>query len=221
MRVGCLGCLVLAIVLVGLGIVIGGSLVFSSSIFNLPESIPTTPEWTSSDGQRAQQKLFEIVRRDTRKSSRTDPLALTEREINAFLVQHLEESERINFSPLLVKLNAGEVVIQGRTQLKALLRGVPFNYLVQYLPASQANRPVWVVIQGTVRIERDRVRKERKFLRIEPSGFRIGTQEAGTWLLSRMVGPKLLRWPVPKVIAAISVEAGRVVVITRTDQHSQ
>jgi len=140
MRVGCLGCLGLTVLLVGVGIVVGGGLVFSTSIFNLPEQIPTE-EWTTGDGQRAQQKILEIVRRDTGKSSRTGPLIFTEREINAFLARHLEESGRMHFSPLLVKLNPGGVVIQGKTQLKALLRGVPFNYVAQLLPASQSNRP--------------------------------------------------------------------------------
>ena len=215
MRVGCLGCLVLAVLLVGLGIIVGGGFVFSTSIFNLPEQ-PPTAEWTTADGQRAQQKILEIVRRDAGKSSRTGPLIFTEKEINAFLASHLEESGRMHFSPLLVKLNPEGVVIQGKTQLKALLRGVPFNYLAQLLPASQADRPVWVVIQGKVLVEHGRVRKEREFLHVEPVGFRIGALEAGTWFLSWMLGPRLLRWPVPNVIEAISVEEGRLIVITQT-----
>lgn len=215
MKLGCLGCLVLIVGLLGLGVLIGVGFVLSTSIFNIPESLPP-PQWTPPDSQQVQQKLAEVLRRDTQKSARTDPLVFTEREINAFLTHHLEETEGLPFAPLLVKLTPGVVVIQGRTQLKTLLRGIPFNYLVEFLPASQVDRPVWVVIHGTVRIEPGRLRKDRRFLRIDPSRFRIGTQEMGTWLLSWMVGPKLLRWPVPKVIEAVLVEEGRVIVVTRT-----
>ncbi len=199
--------------MVGLAIIVGGGFIFSSSTFNLPEKIPT-PEWTVSDGHRAQQKMFELVRRDTRKSSRTDPVIFTDREINAFLARHLEESERMPFSPLLVKLEPGFVEVQGQTQLRTLLRGFFFKYLAEFLPAAQTDRPVWVVIQGRVRLEHGRVRKEREFLRIEPSGFRIGDLDTGTWFLTWMLGPRLLRWPVPKVIEEVSVEEGRVIVTT-------
>lgn len=214
MKLGCLGCLFLAVVLLGFGIIIGGGLIFSTLIFNVPDPLPATA-WAVSDGHRAQQKMAEVVLRDTLKSSRNDPLVFTGKEINAFLASHLEESERMSFSPLLVSLEPGLVVIQGKTQLKALMRGIPFNYLAQILPSSEANRPVWVVIQGTVRIEHGRVRKEREFFRIEPTGFRMGDLEAGTWFLSWLLGPGLLRWPVPKVIEDVRVEKDRMIVTTQ------
>ncbi len=216
MRLGCIGCLLLSVLLLGLGIIVGGGIVFSSSIFTLPEQ-PPTAQWTAADGQRAQQKIFELLRRETRKSSRADPLFFTDKEINAFLARHLDEAEGISFSPLVVRLEPGVAVIQGKTQLKALLRGVLFNYLAQYLPATQADRPVWVEIKGRVRLEHGRIRKEREFLHFEPLGFQIGSLDAGTWFLSWMLGPKLLRWPVPKVIEEVVVEEGRVVVMTRSD----
>ncbi len=215
MRLGCLGCLILVAILVGLGIIIGAGIIFSTSIFNLPEKIPTS-DWTVADGQRAQQKIFELLRREAGKSSRTDPLFFTEKELNAFLTRHLDEAEGMPFSPLVVKLNPGVAVIQGKTQLKALLRGFPFNYMAQFLPTSQVDRPVWVVIQGRVRLEHGRMRKEREFLRIEPTTFQIGDLEAGTWFLSWMLGPRLLRWPVPRVIEEVVVEEGRVMVRTQS-----
>lgn len=205
----------LVVILVGLGIVIGGGLIFSTSIYNLPEKIPTS-DWTVADGQRAQQKIFELLRRETGRSFRTDPLFFTEREINAFLARHLDEVEGMPFSPLVVKLDPGVAVIRGKTQLKALLRGVPFNYIAQFLPTPQANRPVWVVIHGRVQLEHGRMRKEREFLRIEPTAFRIGDLEAGTWFLSWVLGPRLLRWPVPRVIEEVTVEEGRVMVSTQS-----
>jgi len=215
MRIGCLGCLLLTLILVGLGIIVGGGLVFSSSVFYHPEQ-PPSADWTSADGLRAQQKILEVVRRDSLKSARTEPIVFTEKEINAFLARHLEENAGMPFSPLVVKLDPGLIVVQGSTQLRTLLRGVPFNYLADALPASRTERPVWIVIRGKVRLEHGRIRKEREFVRLEPTGFRIGTLEAGTWFLSWMLGPRLMRWPVPKVVEEVVVEDGRVIVTTQT-----
>lgn len=215
MRLGCVGCFILAVVLLGLGVIVGGGLVFSSSIFNVPERAPT-PEWTVSDGQRAQQKILELIRRDTGKSSSTIPVVFSEREITAFLARHLEESERWQFSSLVVKLDSGMAVLQGMTSLQFLMREAPFRYVAKFLPASRVNGPVWVVFRGRVRIEPGKVRKDRTYLRIEPTEFRIGTQEVGTWLLSWMVGPKLFRWRVPNVIDGVLVEEGLATVITET-----
>lgn len=217
MRLGCIGCFVLAVILLGLGVIVGGSLVFSSSIFNVPERVPT-PEWTVLDGQRAQQKILELIHRDTGKSSRTIPVVFSEREINAFLARHLEESERGQFSSLVVKLDPGMVVLRGMTPLQSLMQEAPFRYLTNFLPASRVNGPVWVVFQGRVRIDSGKVRKDRKYLRIEPTEFRIGTQDVGTWFLSWMVGPKLFRWRVPNVIDGVLVEEGFATVITETRQ---
>lgn len=213
MRLGCVGCLFLIILVLGAGFVLGGGLVLSTTIFNVPERLPTA-DWTRWDGQRAQQKIAEVIRRDTGKSPRTDPVVFTEREINAFLAHHLEESEAMPFSPLVVELAPRGAVIQGKTRLRALLKGIPFNYLADALPASQTEREVWVMIRGRVRFEPGRG-KERGVLRIEPTRFRVGTQEVGPWLLSRLIGPRLLRWSLPKVIEELSVEEGRVFVITR------
>lgn len=217
MRLGCVGCSVLAVGLLGLGVIVGGSLVFSSSIFNVPERAPT-PEWTVSDGQRAQQKILELIHRDTGKSSRTIPVVFSEREINAFLARHLDESARIHFSPLVVKLDRGMVVVQGMTPLRFLMREAPFRYLAKFLPASRVNGPVWVVFQGRVRIDPGKVRRDRKYLRIEPTEFRIGTRDVGTWFLPWMVGRELFRWGVPNVIDGVLVEDGFATVITETRQ---
>lgn len=215
MKPGCLGCMFLMLVLIGAGFVLGGGLILSTTIFNPPDS-PPIPDWTPWDGQRAQQKMAEVILRDTGKSRRADPLVFTEREINAFVALHLEESEMMPFSPLLVRLTAAGIVIQGKTKLKALLKGAPFNYVAESLPASQADREVWVMLRGSVRLEPGRAGKERRALRIEPTRFRIGTQEVSPWLLRWVVGPRLFSWSLPKVIEEVSVEEGRVFVITRT-----
>lgn len=215
MRLGCLGCLFFGIIVLGVVIIVMGGVVFAPSVFTPPERLPTAVEWSAADGYRAQQKIYEILRRDTNRSSRTDPLFFTEREINAFLTRHLDEVEGLPVSPLVVRLTPGIAVIQGKTKFKAILRGVPFNYLAGFLPASQIERPVWVEIRCRVALEHGRIRKEREFLRLEPVEFRVGTLEAGTWFVSWVLGQKLLRWPVPRIIHEVVVEEGRAIVMTQ------
>jgi hypothetical protein len=214
MRLGCVGCSFLLIILLGLGILVGGGLAFYTSIFALPEPLPLQ-NWTAADGYQAQQKIIEVLRREARESSRTDRLVFTEREINAFLARHLVDSAGIPVSPLLLKLRHGVVVIQGQTQLKSLAKGFPFNYLAGLLPASEAERPVWVVIEGVPTIGRAGFTRERETLKIEPTGFRIGHLPTGTWFLYWLLGPNLLSWPLPQVVEKISVEEGRLILITR------
>lgn len=217
MRLGCLGCLFLGIIILGVVIIVVGGVVFAPSVFTPPEQLPSAVEWSVADGQRSQQKIYEILRRDAKRSFRTDPLFFTEREINAFVTRHLEEVEGLPVSPLVVRLISGVAIVQGKTQFKAILRGVPFNYLAGFLPVSQIERPVWVEIKGRVVLEHGRIRKEREFLRFEPVEFRIGTLEAGTWFVSWVLGQSLLRWPVPKVIEEVVVEDGRAIVTTQSE----
>ncbi len=213
MRLGCLGCLVLAVVLVAIGIVVGGGFIFYTSVFALPDTIPKE-DWSAMDGSRAQQKLFEIALRESRESSRKDPVVFADKEVNAFLARHLVERAGIPVSPIIVRFHPGSVVIQGKTELKPLLRGIPFNYLADLIPRSTTIEPVWVVLRGTLRIDRRQAGRERSVLRIEPTGFRIGNLDTGTWFLSWVLGHDLLSWHVPSVIERIDLEEGRAVVVT-------
>lgn len=219
MRLGCMGCLVLIVVLVGLGMVLGGGLIFSTNIFQIPEH-PAGSVGAASDGRRAQQKMYELVLRDRGLSSRTAPLIFTERQLNAFLTRHLVRGQGIPLSDLRVKFMPGEMRFQGRTELRSLMRGVPLKYVASILPASQLSRSVWVVIQAGVGLERGWFGQEQQFLRINATEFRLGTQNMGAWVLSWVVGRKFLSWPVPGAIHAVSIQDGRVVVTTRARQSA-
>ncbi|MFQ5827718.1 MAG: hypothetical protein ACE5JD_00985 [Candidatus Methylomirabilia bacterium] len=209
-----MGCLTLTVILVGIGVVLGGGLIFSTNIFHPPENL-SGPVGTSRDGRRAQQKMYELVLRDRRLSSRTAPVVFTEREINAFLSRHLIRGQGIPLTDLRVTFTPGQMAFQGQTEIRSLMRGVPFKYITSALPASQLSRRVWVAIRARVRLERGWLSQEQEFLRIDPSEFRLGTQNVGAWLLSWMLGRKFLSWPVPAVIEAVSIQQGRVVVTTR------
>lgn len=217
MRLGCLGCfsllLILAVVMVGGGAV----LYFAGALFDIP-SVPD-PGYTASDGHRAQQKLFDLILRDSQRSARRDPVVITQRELNAFLARHVEENRGIPLSPLAVKLSAGTIEVQGKTTLSHLLRGFPFYLLSDYLPASAIDRPVWVTVGGTIRVERRRGKNDREYGRLDVSRFSLGTQDMGPWLFRLLLGREahtLLRWQLPGVIDTITIGDGKLIITTRS-----
>src|SRR6266508_4160827 len=141
MKLGCMGCMVLVIVLV-IAIVLGvaGTLFLSANIYGSPEVVLVP--FTSSDGFAAQQKLFEVLRRESGRSSRQDPIVLTDREATAFLSKYLEQTAGLPLAPITVRFIRREILIQGRTPLRHLLQGPPFAQLVPYLPEQRVNQPV-------------------------------------------------------------------------------
>jgi hypothetical protein len=216
MRLGCVGCLLLILVGVVFGVAAAGAVFFSANIFDEPE-VQVTP-FTSADGYRVQQKLYEIVLRDGQRSSRTDPVVFSERELNAFLSRHLMDAGGLSFSPLsVVLLPDNAVEFRGRTLLRNLMQGVPFAQLAPYLPSGRANQPVWVRVRGTIKLERGTVQRDREYGRFDIAEFALGTQPIGAWVLKFMLGgvsQTVLRWPVPSVVKTLTVEDGRLVVQT-------
>ena len=88
MRVGCFGCLLLIAIILTIGVAAFGFIFLSGNIMDLPDNPPTSTI-KRADGHSAQQKLFELLRRDTGHSTRSDPVVFSEAEANAFLANHL------------------------------------------------------------------------------------------------------------------------------------
>lgn len=213
------GCFVFALLALIMGVILvggAGALYFSGGVFDIP-SLPRA-SYDPVDGHRAQQKLLELVLRESRHSSRQDSVVLTEPELNAFLARHLAQSQKMPFSGLVVKVTPGLIEVQGQTRLKTLLKGFPFSVLLVYLPAYAVERPVWVTLTGTIEVRRGRAEIGRPSGRLRVSEFRLGTQSLGPWILSFMLGPTertLLRWRVPANVDNITVQQGKVVITTR------
>jgi hypothetical protein len=217
MRLGCLGCLVVGVALAAVGIAAAGVVFLSANIFAEPDDVQVVP-FTKADGYRAQQKLYEILLRQGRRSARVDPIVLSERELNAFLASHLEETAGLPLSPLTVTLHPDNVLeLRGRTMLKHLMQGVPFPQLLPYLPGDRAEQPVWVRVRGRVRVERDRLRPTTSYGQLEVTEFALGTQPIGAWVLKLILGQTgraLLRWQTPRVVEDIATDDGRLIVRT-------
>lgn len=212
MKFGCFGCLILLLILAV--VLVGGALAifFGGSAFE----IPTTPKGTSGagDGSRAQEKLFEVLLRDAGRSARRDPIVLSEGELAGFLASYLSQREGMPFSPLMVNLLPNLVEIQGQTALRNLFKSLPVYRLPDYLPAQTMDRPVWVTVRGTVRLEGERSRTGPKYGRLEVTEFSLGNQDMGPWLLWLFLGPERLRWPVPSVVETLTVQEGRIQITT-------
>ena len=215
MKLGCMGCFVLLLILAVALVGGAAALYYGGSVYDMPTIPPV--EYTASDGHRAQQKLFELAMWDAKRSAA--PVVLTERELNAFLARHLEESEGLPFSPIVVRLFPGTINVQGRTTLLNLFQGFPFYLLAEYLPPSALDRPVWVTVSGTIQVQKRRSTTERSSGQLVVSQFSLGKQDLGSWVLSWMLGGKresLLRWQLPPAVDGITIEQGRMVITPRT-----
>jgi hypothetical protein len=187
MKLGCFGCLLLVVTLLVVVVVVLGVVFLSTNIFTEPNVAP--PPFSRNDGYAAQQKLFEVASRQAGRSSRRDPVVLTQAEVNAFLSRHLDQAG-LPLSPLAVRFTKGQLVAQGRTTFRHLLKGPPFAQIAPYITDK----------------------------RLEVSQFALGTQHLGSLLLYVLLGPSgggLLQWPVPAVVDEVRIGEGQLFIVTK------
>jgi hypothetical protein len=215
MKVGCVGCFFLIIVVLAVLVLAVGVLFISGNIFGSPDARPVT--FSRADGYAAQQKLYEVVLRQAGRSSRKDPISLTEREASAFLSRHLAESARVPLSDLSVRFDPGRFTAQGQTPLRSLVQGPLFSYLVPYIPDTPLDQSVWVSIRGTINIETSAT-GTRRYGQVTVTRFVLGRQPVSPLLLYVMMGPSgagLLQWPVPEVVESVQIQEGHAIIRTR------
>ncbi len=214
MKLGCFGCFFLVVAVLAVLMLAGGMLFLSANIFGSPDVRPVS--FSRADGYAAQQKLYEVALRQAGRSSRKDPIALTEREANAFLSRHLEAGA-VPLSSLIVRFDTDQFVAQGQTPLRNLVQGPPFAYLIPYLPDKRLDRPVWVSIHGRITIEAP-AGEARRYGNVTVTQFVLGRQPISTFLIYVMMGPSgagLFRWPVPAVVESVQIQGGQAIIRTR------
>ena len=214
MKVGCVGCFFLTVAVLTCLVVVGGMVFLSANIFTAPDVRPVS--FSKGDGFAAQNKLYEIVQRQSKHSSRRDAITLTEREANAFLSRHLEMSG-IPMSPLIVRFENGQFFAQGQTPLRGLLKGPPFAQLLPYLPDSRLDRPVWITVRARVSVEAGASGATR-YASVDVTRFELGRQLLSSFLLYVMMGPSgagLFHWPIPGVVENIQISDGQLAITTR------
>lgn len=213
MRLGCLGCLTLLVIL---------SLVGSTAwivIRTLQEPEVPIASTTAADGVRAQQKIFEVVRRGAHRGDKNaEPVVLSERELSAFLSRHLSEIAELPFTDIGLRLPGGGIAeFRARLELRHLMTEPPLPALARALPASWLQRRIWLDVRVRARLEPGVARRERRYLRLGVTEFVVGRQRLPTMLLRLLLHPavlRMLRWPVSEGIEAVTIEAGRVVIRT-------
>ena len=214
MKVGCFGCFVLVVGGLTLLVLAGSAVFLSSNIFGTPEVPPVA--FSKSDGYSAQQKLYEIVQRQARRSSRKDPISLTEAEANAFLSRHLDEGA-VPLSPIVVRFKADEFVVQGQTAARNLVQNPPFSWVLPYLPGRYLDRPIWVSVEGRITIAGSGESTGRS-ADVSLNDFALGRQPISPFFLYALMGPSgggLFHFRVPGVVESIDVQGGRLVIRTR------
>lgn len=178
---------------------------------------------SASDGFRAQQKLYEVVRRGSRsgRSTRGEPIAITDREATAFLSNHLAEAADLPLSGVVARMPArGQAEIMGRLPLRQLLSEEPFATVRDALPAGWLDRLVWLRLRGDFMVEAATPPGTRRALRFDVERFWIGRQRLPAVLLRLLLHPSalgVLRWPLPEGIEGVVVEPGRLVIRTAGD----
>jgi len=209
---GCFGCVAVIVALLVIAVVGLGVIFLSTNIFGPPEVKPVS--FTKSDGYAAQQKLFEVASRQSGRSSRRDPITITEPEANAFLSRHLDQSG-LPLSPIVVRFANGEILAQGQTAFRNLLKGPPFAQIAPYLSTKRLDEPVWVTVRGRIKIEGTGNSRHGS---VEVTQFALGKQSLGSILLLLLMGPSgggLLEWPVPAVVDDVRVGEDQLSIITR------
>lgn len=216
MKFGCLGCLGLITLVLIVGVAAAAFVFMSGNVFEIPSV--KAPPVSRSDGFSAQQKLFEIASREAGRSTRQDPVVLSEREINSFLAHHLAEAARVPLDPIITRLVRGYFEVQGKTAFRNLLQVAPLAQLASHLPASRLDAPVWVTLRGTLSVAPASPGARRMVARVRFTDLTLGKQPLAAGLLRFLLGQtgrRLTEFPVPAVVDGVQIEDGRLIVRTR------
>ena len=206
LRLGCAGCLV-AIVVGTLVLGVGWSLL---QITRPPDI--ATAAGSATDGQRAQQKLFDLARRP-----RT--VELSEREVNAFLNRHLVGAADLPLQNLAAAFTADDHArIGGQITMRRLLAQPPLSVLAGIAPAAVLDRPVWLTIEASVSLEKPDASPDRRRLRLDVRRCWLGRlplPEVMLRVLLDVGALRFLRTPIPDSIDDLRIERGRLVIRSR------
>jgi hypothetical protein len=208
LRLGCCGCLTILI----LATLAAGAAWGVFQIARDPEiaSTPTSP----ADGLRAQQKIFDIVRRAG--DGRPRAISLSERELNAFLGRHLGESADLPLRNLGVRLPSdGVAEVAGQVPLRTLLSQAPFSALTTIVPTNWLERTVWLGVRVRVTLDTAGGTREPRRLRLDVERFWLGRLPLPEVVLRVLLDPaalRMLRSPIAETIESIRIEPGRLII---------
>ena len=215
MRLGCLGCLGAIISLLLVGGLVAGALWVWTGLQGTPPVLSGSV--AKADPATVERKLAEIGLRASGRSTRSEPLVLSEPEVAALVSTHLADAG-LGLSPVTVRLRPGQASLQGRLPVAAFVEASRVAWAVPALPRSTLRSPVWITLVGHLELERPAGPRRPRYAQAALLATRIGRIPVPNWLLSLMLGPRgasLLRWQVPGVIDHLEVGEGRLTLRTR------
>jgi hypothetical protein len=205
-RLGCFGCLTMLMLLTLVGFA-GWGLLQAASAPDI--AVPPT---TAADGQRAQQKIFDAIRRTG--GGRQHSVTLSEAEVNAFLGRHLAGAAELPLQRLSVRLPTdGHAEVAGQIPLRTLVGEA--STIGGLVPESWLDHRVWLSLSARATLESTEARRARRHLRLDVDRFAIGRLRLPAFLLRVLLDPsalRLLRWPMPDAIDGIRIEPGRLII---------
>lgn len=161
-------------------------------------------------GLRAQQRLAELLLRQSGASSRTDPIVIEAAELNALLAGHVR-GRQLPLQGLQLRAEQGWFEVSGHTTIRHLLGEAGSGGAAAWLPGALLDLEVRVGARGRVRVENG----QGAFI---VEGARIGRQAVSTAWLWPMLGDdarRVLSWRVPRIVERVDAAPGRVVIHTR------
>lgn len=208
LRLGCFGCLTVLVLVALVSAVAWGTFQMTR-----PSDIVGGPV-APADGLRAQQKIFDVIRRSG--GGRPHTVSLSEREMNAFLSRHLGETADMPLRNLVVRLPTdGHAEIAGQLPLRQLLGVAPFSALAGILPKAWLDRPLWLALRARVTLEGGDGARDRRHVRVDVERFWLGRLRLPEVMLRVLLDPaalRLLRWPAPEAIDGLRIEPGRLII---------
>jgi hypothetical protein len=192
--------------------VVGGVAWAGFQIVRAPDFI--APPTAKADGIRAQQKMFDFFRRGS--GGRARSMTLSEREVNAFLSRHVEETPDMPLRNLAVRLvGEGRGDITGQIPVRELLSVAPLSALAGHLPAGWLDHPLWLSLRTRVILEGKDGARDRRQIRLDVERCWLGRLRLPEIMLRVLLDPaalRLLRWQAPSTIDGIRIEPGRLIV---------
>lgn len=214
MKLGCLGCLTVLVMVLAILAGGGGTLWVWSSV-------RATPPLLSAGASKAnppavERRLAELGSRAGGRSSRVERLVLSEPEVAAFLARYLEDAG-LQISPVHARLRTTEITVQGQIPLGALLQGAPV-WLSSVIPRRSLDAPVWITLAGTIGLEAASSPRRPHYAEAMLLDTQVGRLSMPGWLLTVMAGPRgasLLRWQVPATVERLEVGDGKLTIRIR------
>lgn len=167
------------------------------------------PRFSRDDGVRAQQKIADLARH----RAKTNPVVLSEAEVNAFVSRHLDP-EVLPVRDAVIRLRDGDVVeIVGTVALGRLLRESPVGTLADTLPAGWLARRIWLTIDA----QPATATEPRRTLRLDARRLTVGRQPVPALMLRLVLEPaslRLMHIGLPSEVQTVRIDRGRVVIQT-------